>query len=113
EVGSSCMLSASSVGMDQCQLALAQSPFQQTVRFWRLLAGINAGDIWFSPLLFPPHEAPAVYGVWEHEVKPNIPQGRGRRLTPGACWGMMPSSAFQHSVLIKPRRSACQSQERP
>src|SRR5215475_7217013 len=45
EVGSSCILSASSVGMDQCQLTLAQSPFQQTVRFWCLLAGIHPRDI--------------------------------------------------------------------
>lgn len=31
--------------MDQCQLALALSPFQQTVRFWRLLTGIHTRDI--------------------------------------------------------------------
>src|SRR5262245_11139066 len=45
EVGSSCMLSVSSVGMDQGKLALAQSPLQQTMRFWCLLTGIHARDI--------------------------------------------------------------------
>jgi hypothetical protein len=83
------------MGMDQCQLTLAQSPFSQTVRFGRLLAGIHTRDICFSPLLFPLHEAPAVYGVREHEVKSNIaaPAWK-RRLTPAACWGMMPHSAL-------------------
>src|SRR5207237_5232752 len=64
-------------------------------------------------LLFPLHEAPAVYGVREHEVKPNIPYGWGCRLTPAAPWGMMPGGTLQYSVAIKPRRSLCQSQERP
>src|SRR2546429_8328977 len=45
EVGSSCMLSASLVGMDQRQLALARTPFQQAMCLRRLLAGIHPGDI--------------------------------------------------------------------
>jgi hypothetical protein len=69
---------------------------------------------WFSPLLFPLHEAPAVYGVQEHEVKSNItaPAWK-RRLTPAARWGMMPNGVLRYPASGKQRRSLCQSQKRP
>src|SRR5262245_52150125 len=72
EVGSSCMLSASSVGMDQCQLALAH---------------------WYR--LQPFHQASAVYGVQDRELKANLTaHGWRRRLTLAARCGMMPGSAL-------------------
>src|SRR5207244_10815841 len=45
EVGSSSMQSASSIGMDQRQLALALAIFQQAVRLWGLLTGKDFRDI--------------------------------------------------------------------
>src|SRR5262245_35319086 len=45
EVGSSSMLSASSIRMDQCHFALALAIFQQAVRLWGLLTGKDFRDI--------------------------------------------------------------------